>query len=305
MKRPGRSRTIGKRVRKGDLHMIRRLVVIAAVLPLLLAAGLASAQSAREAREQVEMSMLVRGHVDIDREGRITAHELEQPDKLPEFVIDMVSAAMPTMLFEPVMVDGSPVLARAKMTLRLVAQPDGEQMRLSIRSAHFGDETAVPDEERVRSVRMTPPSYPKDALYSGGTGTVYLLLKVGRDGQVEDVVVEQTNLTALGSAREMDRIRSSLERASVREARRWRYEPPVAGEEADAPYWAVRVPVEYHIDSSPTPDYGQWVAYHPGERAPRPDWAKRDAPGFSPDLLAAGATHPAQSRFRLLQAPEG
>lgn len=285
--------------------MNRKLFLLAWLLPLFLVTATAHSQSAHQAREEVEMSMLVRGHVDIDREGRITAHELEQPDKLPGYVVDMVSAAMPTMRFEPVMVDGAPVLARARMTLRLVAQPDGEQMLLSIRSTHFGDRTAIPDEERVRHVAMNPPRYPADVLHLGGSGTVYLLLKVGRDGLVEDVVVEQTNLTALGTAREMERVRASLERASVREAKRWRFAPPVAGEEADAAYWAMRVPVEFSIDAPPKPAYGEWMAYHPGERAQRPEWAGQDAPGFSPDLLAAGAAHQAHSRFRLLEAPEG
>ena len=285
--------------------MSRKLLFLAWLLPLLLVAGNAHPQSARKARAEVEMSMLVRGHVDIDREGRITAHELEQPDKLPDFVINMLAGALPTMRFEPVTVDGAPVLARAKMTLRLVAQPDGDQMLISIRSAHFGDDGAIPDEERVRSVAMSPPRYPMDALRSGGKGTVYLLLKVGRDGSVEDVVVEQTNLRALGTARQMERVRTSLEQASIREARKWRYAPPVAGEEADAPHWALRVPVEYYIDEEQPPAYGQWAAYHPGERAPRPAWADRDPAGFSPDLLAAGGAHPARTRFRLLNMPEG
>lgn len=286
--------------------MNRKLFLLAWLLPLFLVATAAHSQSTRQAREEVEMSMLVRGHVDIDREGRITAHELEQPDKLPGYVIDMVAAAMPTMRFEPVVVDGAPVLARARMTLRLVAQPDGGQMLLNIRSAHFGDRNAVPEEERVRHVAMNPPRYPSDVLHLGGSGTVYLLLKVGRDGLVEDVVVEQTNLTAVGTGREMERVRASLERASVREARRWRFAPPVAGEEAGAPYWVMRVPVEFSIGTTPSsPAYGEWMAYHPGQRAPRPEWAGQDVPGFSPDLLAAGAAHQAHSRFRLLEAPEG
>lgn len=283
--------------------MFRRLAVIAGVLPLLLAAGLANARTLEEAREQVEMSMLVRGHVDIDRQGRITGHELEQAESLPAYVVDMVAAAVPRMRFEPVLVDGEPVLARAKMTLRLLAKPDGDDVHLSIRSAHFGDEDALPDEERVRPVRMRPPSYSTDILHLGGAGDVYLVLKIGRDGAVEDVAVEQTNLTSLGTAREMERIRDALEKAALRQARRWRFAPPTAGEKADAPHWAVRVPVQYRLGGHPESSYGQWVAYHPGERAACPDWCAPDAPGFSPDLLAAGDAHPAQSRFRLLEAP--
>lgn len=284
---------------------MRKLIFIAWLLPCLLVAGAAHSQTVRQAREQVEMSMVVRGHVDIDRGGHVTAYELEQPEKLPGYVFNLIAGSVPTMRFEPLEVDGEAVLARAKMTLRLVANPEGEQVLLSIRSAHFGDESALPDEERVTHVRMDPPRYPIEALRVGGKGSVYLLLKVGRDGSVEDVVVEQTNLRSLGTARQMERVRSSLEKASISAARRWRFAPPVAGEEADDPHWALRVPVDYYIDDDTEPAYGQWVAYHPGERAPRPEWAEEDAPGFSPDLLAAGRPHPAKSRFRLLNMPEG
>lgn len=285
--------------------MTRKLFFIAWLLPCLLVAGAAYSQTVRQAREQVEMSMVVRGHVDIDRAGRVTAYELEQPEKLPGYVVNLIAGSVPTMRFEPVEVDGAAVLARAKMTLRLVAKPEGEQVQLSIRSAHFGDESALPDEQRVTRVQMDPPRYPMEALRVGGKGSVYLLLKVGRDGSVEDVVVEQTNLRSLGTARQMERVRASLEKASVSAARRWRFAPPVAGEEADDPHWALRVPVEYYIDDDAEPDYGQWMAYHPGERAPPPEWAEADAPGFSPDLLAAGRPHSARSRFRLLNMPEG
>lgn len=285
--------------------MIRRMIPIALALPLLLAVSAVEAQNARQAREQMEMSLLVRGHADIDREGLVTAHELEHPDKLPGFVVDLVAEAVPRLRFEPLLAEGGPVLARAKMTLRVVAQPEGDEMRLSIRSAHFGDAAAVPDDERVTSVDMRPPRYPGESLRMGGKGTVYLLVKVGRDGSVEDVVAEQTNLTAIGTARQMERIRADLERSSLSAAANWRFAPPVAGEDAGRPHWAIRVPVEYSLDGDATPAYGKWVAYHPGERAPRPEWGGRDPAGFSPDLLAAGSAHPADSRFRLLELPEG
>lgn len=285
--------------------MIRRMVLVAWMLPLLLAAGSADAQNVRKAREELEMSLLVRGHADIDREGRITAHALEQPDQLPGYVVDLVADSMPQLRFEPVLVDGMPVLARAKMTLRVVAQRDGDNMRLGFRSMHFGEEhTALPEEERVTHIRMDPPRYPTAAVRVGGQGTVYLLVKVGRDGLVEEVVVEQTNLATIGTARQMDLLRNQLEQSSLTAARTWRFAPPTTGEDADRDFWALRVPVQYSLDDKRKPRYGQWVAYHPGERIVRPDWAPEESPGFNPDLLAAGTAHSADSKFRLLNPPE-
>ena len=251
------------------------------------------------------MSLLVRGHADIDREGRVTAHALEQPDQLPDFVVALVADAMPQLRFEPVLVDGAPALARAKMTLRVVAQRDGDHMRLSFRSMHFGEEhAALPDEERVTSVQMAPPRYPATAVRVGGQGTVYLLVKIGRDGLVEDVVVEQTNLASIGTARQMERLRSQLEQSSLTAARTWRFSPPTTGEDAGQDYWPLRVPVEYSLADKRKPRYGQWIAYHPGERTVRPEWAPEESKGFNPDLLAAGTAHSADSKFRLLNPPE-
>lgn len=65
--------------------VMRKLIFIAWLLPCLLVAGAAHSQTIRQAREQVEMSMVVRGHVDIDRGGHVTAYELEQPEKLPGY----------------------------------------------------------------------------------------------------------------------------------------------------------------------------------------------------------------------------
>jgi len=268
-------------------------------LLLLAVAGTAGAQSAREMRKQVEASMLVTGHVDVDRQGHVTAHALDQVEQLPPYVVDFVSGAIPALRFEPIVMDGEPVLARAKMTLRLVARNIGDDLQISIRSAHFGDEDAGDDTGRVRSAKLTPPRYPANVLRAGGQGTVYLIVKVGRDGSPEDVVVEQTNLTVLRSGREMESIRSSLERAALGAARDWRFTPPTTGESVGDSYWPLRVPVAFSIDDRREPRYGEWVAYHPGPRV-RPDWTQEDAPGFSPDLLAAGGTYQTESRFRLL-----
>lgn len=268
-------------------------------LLLLAVAGAAGAQSAREMRQEVEASMLVTGHIDLGREGQVTGHVLDQPDQLPPYVVDFVSGAIPQLRFEPIVVDGEPVLARAKMTLRLVARQIGEDLQISIRSAHFGDEDSGDGTGRARSAKLIPPRYPHNVLIAGGQGTVYLIVKVGRDGSPEDVVVEQTNLTVLRSAREMRLIRSSLERAALEAARKWRFTPPTTGESVGDAYWPLRVPVAFSIGDRREPRYGEWVAYHPGPRS-RPEWAEEDAPGFSPDLLAAGGTYQTGSRFRLL-----
>lgn len=284
------------------------------VLGVLLAAAcllpmVSSAQTARQMRQQVEASMLVTGHVDIALDGSVTAQTLDQPDKLPDYVVQLIERVVPTLRFEPVLVDGSPVLARAKMSLLLVAKPAGDgSMDIAIKSANFGEEYDPDDTGRVQSIEMVPPRYPMNIAQMGGKGTVYLLVKVGRDGRVDDVIAEQTNLTVLGNASQMQAIRRGLEKAAVDRARQWTFAPPTTGDAASNDYWVIRVPVDFSLTDSgrlpPGPAYGQWVGYVPGVQS-RPIWAMPDPPGFAPDALAAGGVHQGASRFRLLTPLDG
>lgn len=287
---------------------MNRILSAALAVAFLGAAApqLADAQSARQARQQVEASMLVTGHVDIDREGRVTAIDIDQRDKLPGYAVNMAESSAPLLRFEPVLVDGAPALARAKMSMRLVATPaEGGEMNVRIASAHFGDEYSKDDTSITRSDRVTPPRYPAEIARMGGQGTVYLLVKVGRDGSTLDVHAEQVNLTALGSAQQMQRIRNVLTNAAINQARReWTWTPPTSGDAVGREYWIVRIPVDFRLGRE-MPAYGSWVAYHPGEFS-RPDWASPVSPGFRPDALAAnGAATPETSRFKLLTAFEG
>ena len=285
--------------------MNRTLSALLAVAFLAGTASVADAQAARQARHEVEASMLVTGHVDIDRDGTVTGHVLDQPEKLPSYVVDLVERSASGMRFDPILVDGVPALARAKMRLRLIATPsEGGTMNVRIASAHFGDENDADDPGRIRADSMLPPRYPVDVARMGGTGVVYLLLKINRDGLPEDVVAEQVNLTALGTARQMESIRSSLAKSAIAGAKRWRFVPPTEGDEAARDYWVVRTPVSYFLQGQREPAYGQWAAYHPG-RANHPDWAAPTPAGFSPDTLMAGEVAPESSRFKLLTPIEG
>lgn len=280
--------------------MYRILLLALLAAPLVVLPADVQAQTARQARGEVEASMLVTGHVDIDREGRVTAHTLDRQDDLPDYVVDLVGSTIAGLAFEPVVDQGQPALARAKMSLRLVAaQADDGKMTVRVRSAHFGEEYSEDDATSVRYANMRPPRYPDDVLRMGGKGTVYLLLKVGRDGGVEDVLAEQVNLTALGNARQMETVRTRLADAAVKGARNWTFTPPTEGEAAGKEHWVIRVPVEYTLGGDRETAYGQWAAYHPGTRH-SPDWARPTPAGFSPDALMAGGVTPETSRFKLL-----
>lgn len=246
----------------------------------------AAAQSEREIREQAQASMLVTGTIDIEPDGSVSAYVLDHEEKLPPFVADVVDRAVPGWRFEPVVVDGASVRARSRMTVRLVAAPakdDGIEVRIS--GARFG---AYEEEDAgfVRAVSRPPPRYPSMSARLYPRGDVYLALKIGREGQVMDVAVEQVNLRSAANATTSARIRKLFSDAAIDAARKWTFRPPTTGDQADAPYWSVTASISFLIHGDPVDDYGDWIGYIPGPHQPAP-WL-RQAERNSNDALADG-----------------
>lgn len=262
-----------------------------------------------QVRKQVEMSMLVSGTIDIDQAGVVVAHSLEQPDKLPPAVVELLGKAVPQWRFEPVKVDGNSVNARARMGVRVIAkQQDDGDYRLRVGSASFGDENGMEGETITADGKPAPPSYPAEAYMAGVQGTVYLVLKVDRRGMVEDAVEEQTNLTVLGSERQMKQARDVLARAAKAAARKWRYNTPTRGEQADDMFWSVRVPVAFTLCNNPreceqanSEADGAWQAYIPGPKNSVP-WISEEDNQQSADALIAGRVYPDGAGPKLLTA---
>lgn len=268
--------------------------IAVALLAWAFAAGAATTRQA--VRESVEMSMLVTGSVDISADGRVLAHTVDQPDKLPPAVRKLVDGAVPQWQFEPVKLDPGTDRGRARMGLRVIAKktaPDSYTLRIG--GASFGAEEGVEGKTITRR-SMPPPRYPDEAVRTNVSGTVYLILKIGREGTVEDAFAEQVNLTVLGNERQMARARKLLTDASTLAARRWRFNVPTEGELADDPAWYVRVPVAFAFHGQGEPDYGEWQAYVPGPRNRAPWNTGEDA---APDAMIAGGLYPVGQGPRL------
>lgn len=278
---------------------------------LLGAMALASSTTAFAAtstalvRKSVEMSMLVTGTIDIGADGSVIKYSLDQPDKLPPAVKALAEQGVPSWRFEPVMVDGEVVSARAKMGLRVVAnKQDNGNYTVGIRSTSFGDEGGAKG-ETVTAVKMAPPRYPEAAYMSGVQGTVYLILKIGRNGKVEDLQSQQVNLRVLGNASQMQRARDLLARAATTGAKGWTFAPPTKGAAVAEPFWSLRVPVNFELlDAGETKSkaeaYGGWQAYVPGPHT-EASWTNDEEAKTSPDALVAdGSAYPVGKGPRLL-----
>jgi hypothetical protein len=235
---------------------------------LLFAAAVSAAGPL--ARKRMEASMLVEGTLGITPGGTVLAYSLDQAEELPPAVVQMIAKAVPRWTFKPVLVDGKPVAAKAKVHLRVVAS-DGSY-RVAIRSACFGDQSS----EIKRTGRGRPPMYPVDALRARMEATVYPLLRLDRPGHVADAIAQQVNLNVTGSERVLSRWREVFAGPSLRAAKTRAYS---AAGPADPDFRVRRTPIVFQLKEVDGPErhaYGQWEGYVPGPVTGAP-WSDADA----------------------------
>lgn len=240
--------------------------------------GMALAAGPGAARKRAEASMLVTGEIAVAQDGSVTGYTLDRQEKIPQEVAGLIGRVAPKWRFQPVMQDGHAVAAKAHMSLRLVARHEADnsdQYVVRIASASFGDYGA--GGESITYAKRSAPSYPRDAAAEGVQGTVYLLLRVGRDGKVADAAVEQVNLGVVGSDHQMNVWRNALANPAVRVAKDWTFNLPTKGVHVNDPEYITRVPVMFRLNRNERPDdlYGTWMAYVPGPKEPIA-WTKDD-----------------------------
>src|SRR5690606_21600620 len=194
-------------------HAYRTLIFLA-LLALVATATAGIRRLAPESvRNQVEVSMLLTGTIDIERDGSVSGYVLDDRAKVPDYVVAILDRQVPAWRFEPTLRDGQAVPVRSQMSLRMVGSPVGEDsFQLSITGVSFGEYSDDATDYVTRD-SLEPPRYPMDMVRIGGAGTVYLVLRIGRDGRVDDLFVEQVNLTTLGAEAQMVRMRDKLAKA--------------------------------------------------------------------------------------------
>lgn len=269
--------------------MKRLLVALFVLMPVLQA----PAAVPRAVRKQIESSRLVTGTITVDENGQVADYTLDGTDNLGTWLADFVGRNVRSWHFDRPKDEGRPVQLKNKMSIRLVAkkgEADGSY-DVELRHASFEPMRRLAGTSVVSVPgSMKPPRYPDAAVKGHVQGTVYLLIKVGRDGKVEDVMAEQVNLRTAGNPSQMEQMRKWLAQPAVAAAHDWAFIPPTLGEEAGRPFWAVRVPVNYSFDrDAPGGHENRWEAYIPGPRQ-RPSWRDWDASqDIAPDSLIAGS----------------
>jgi len=265
--------------------------------------------AAEDVRKTAEAGMLVTGSIEVNPDGSFHGYTLDQPEKLPPVVVSVIGQTLPTWKFD--LSNAAAAVVTTRMSLRVVAKPIGEgNFQVGVQGATFGGRDAQngPREDVVHSKQMEQPHYPQAAIAARVSGTAYLVLRIGRDGTVQEVIAEQVNLDQYGTQPEMKRYRQWLADASLDVARHWTFNVPSRGSQVNDPFWVIRVPVNFSLGTMGTrpaeTPYGSWHAYIPGPRE-TPPWISKTLANESPDALPDGAVGGGDARLRLVTPLSG
>lgn len=256
------------------------------MLVLLLAvAPVSQPRSAEPASQVIEFTTEVTGSIDLAKDGSVQAYRF---DKGPSpAVLRLLEKNIVDWRFEPVTVEGRPVLATTRMRIGLEAWTTADGIRMAmLRSVSFGGPA---------SSRFKAPHYPMAAADAGLEARVVLVIEVDSSGKVLRVHPEQTSLRARGEGPKAEAWRRVFEKPSIAAAKKWRFRMTdyVDGTVQGA---SVRIPIEFMLGSGHQRS-GAWKGYVSGPIHPIP-WhddtrTAQDAP------LEAGEVQPLDQLFKL------
>lgn len=248
--------------------------------------------------QRKEASMLVTGMVKIDPNGSVRDYTLDHPEKLSQPVKDIVKQNVERWKFQ--FASTPATTASEKMSLRLVARMlDDQHASISLVGTSFED-AEVPADEDIGYRDRARVEYPQDALREHAWGTVYVLVRVGRDGSVQEASAEQVNLGSFAAAADMARYRKYLVDAAIKGVKKATFTVPSKGKLAEQPYWLVRFPVSFlPAGQLAGDDYGTWSVYVPGPRMSVPWLEHPELASDSPDTVPDGVLHTLGGQPRL------
>lgn len=253
----------------------------------LCAAFLMAVAGVAHAADDPVLDLVAIGTLEVGPDGSVLDYTLE--NDLEPAVATLVDRTVREWAFEPVLVDGTPVIAVTRMRLELEAVPQGGDYALRVADVLLG----APD-----PATRQPPVYPPAALDEHLSARVSLLLQVDANGTVQDVHVEQVSLSERMGKRE-ERFRGYFAKASREAAMAWTFEMGeiIGGEPVAA---RLRVPVDFEMRR--LDGWSERASYVAGPFHPSP-WADADATmgeaGADTLKLADGEVQPLDSRVKL------
>lgn len=217
-------------------------------LPIGQAGGTPQAQ-ATSPRPSYHLS--ADGDIYIAPDGTVIDYKLDSKDLAPE-VAKLVDARIRRWRFEPIRLDGKPVIAKTRMTVELDAIPVADGYQLRVAGVGFGNP------RRTHPENMKPPRYPLPARRAGVEAQVLLLLSVDAQGKVAKVEIQSTSLSGKGPQQVMTQWADMFEDSAGDAARHWHFEMTEQVGGQPLALTRVRVPVTYRME-----DHRGWHALVP------------------------------------------
>ena len=207
------------------------------------------------------------GTIEIGPDGHVLRHTLDKGQ--PAAIENALGRSIQQWRFEPILVDGKPVIAKTRMRLSIEALPTpGEDYQLRVGGVWFG-------EPERNSQHMTPPRYPEDLARAGIGAKALLVLQLDAQGAVQRVHAEQVSLDQdVRPVSQAERWRDMFAKVSISAASKWKFDinEALAGQAIGT---SIQVPVEFFLGDpvargNADPGANQWRSYIPGPRVRAP-----------------------------------
>lgn len=269
---------------------------------VMLSVSAIAAGNRHVVRKTVEASMQVTGQVVIAADRTLMSYTIDKQETLPPEVQRLLARYLPSCQFEVRTASGKPEPVKANMTLQLVArQTEDGGVVISVNGSVFED----PDTPQyIVSKSLSPPKYPMNAVYSGMSGTVYVVLRLHPDGTVAQAHAERVDMTVVGSENQLRRGRDMLAEAALLKARQWTFEvkPQRLAEPGSI---NVRVPVAFNLSNvRDKRGYGEWDSYVPGPHVRAP-WLPERIANDDVGAMTPGRLYLLDSAIKLRNPPAG
>ena len=289
--------------------------IVAGVLSLALCAPLAAVAADGVASERL-ITMRLEGRLTVDAEGRVRDYHIRS--KMPAPVKALLDKAIPNWRFEPVLVEGKPVVAESPMRLLVAGVEEGDKVRLRIDNVLFRANTReefaaqraewAAHDVHIVPAKLPPPSYPQKLEDAGAEGIVLLALRLTADGRVaESWVMQSSLLNATGRSVDLERNRARFERSALAAAEAWRFEVKAKdGAALTAKAMTLAVPVEFTFRNvkEGSSFAGTWRREFRGPNRPVPWLAGDDGETIGASDLGNGEMLTGTPRLRLRNRDE-
>jgi outer membrane biosynthesis protein TonB len=248
----------------------------------------------------------VEGELGLDPTGAVEYYRVAS--QVPDAVAAKAQELVRQLRFEPVVVDGQPARARARMRITLAGTPiDRDTFRMRLDGFSFPEEEkpGAPRADGIvlRVDRKRGVSYPEAGARLGVDADVLVAVRIAPDGAIADAAIRQSAILGVGgNPRVVAQLLGQFEQESLRALRAWHVAVHVPdGVQPTAEQMTACVAVRFRMNG------------HRDERVPGEwQWSvrsqKRDTPWLPTDParpvagvadIGGSGLVPAQAGFRL------